>query len=937
MGQCLAIGASFANHTTKGGDFTEPTANPAVGTVIAKPITQVRAGCLSCHNNTTQYNSMSGRWKSDYLKTGHKNMLRKVTPGSPWAGPNANGELEVYASWGAGGANTIDWIAGTTTVGATTYPLMYIFGDWMAPAPEGLDVVNWAGTTAKYNNGSGYSCAACHATGWRNEDTTKGMCSKSSFTTQATCEANSGIWYPSSGAEGYAHGGAEPAASFPAYAIGTNYGNGPTIPGITGQWDFDGINCNRCHKVAYDPTLPINDEGVHAPPGFTTHETDIFDGWKCVATCYGCHQGIAKENNGLGANNEIASPAVMPVKNTAVAPAYIPEFNSHVIGGSFLNSPHAKYTGGIVPNVLGKYDLVEGGTFASTFKGKLCRSSTAIGGGSILETKVDGHVIASLEDCNRANGKPVGDAGNYGYWQDENQGSCITCHNVHESLFVADAKEPIRRECTACHSQSVVDMGHPTGAGTPEGLSEGIPAKACEACHMPKATSGGFPMHLWRINASASYRTFPTAAEFGIGATATYKNAKTSPDGSYTNAVWVDVDYACGQCHGGGDDPASSPYGGAKAGIPYYTKTALAAFAENMHGTKPTASFSFTYDAATSFLVNFDASLTTCPSGSCSYSWDFGDTTTGAGVTTSHTYADGTQRTVVLTVTDVGAPNSPSDTASNNVTPQIVNHAPAASFNLTFDANTWAASVTDTSTDSESNIKSNGIRVLWGDGASSTGNAGDTFNHTYTSQGMFTINLRATDTGDLFSEATDTVAPANFSISGSVLLFPGASATLDDSVLISLKQGSTTNATTYTNTSGAYAFPNVKAGTYDLTAYKSGVVFVSSTISGVSVGPNSAGNNFQIQKNKFKITSTALGSGGAPIQGVTITVKKGTQTMAQGLTNASGVYATGTTLTAGTYTVTASKYGRAFSNTPQTIVFANGDADGALTFNSITP
>jgi hypothetical protein len=304
-------------------------------------------------------------------------------------------------------------------------------------------------------------------------------------------------------------------------------------------------------------------------------------------------------------------------------------------------------------------------------------------------------------------------------------------------------------------------------------------------------------------------------------------------------------------------------------------------------------------------------------------------------VTTSHAYANGTQRTVVLTVEDTV--NGTSGTASRNVTPQLVNHAPVASFSKTFDANTWAATVTDTSTDSESNIKSGGIRVLWGDGASSTGNAGDIFNHAYTSAGVFTIHLRATDTGDLYSEATDSVSPAAFSVSGQVLLYAGASATLDDSVLITLKRGSTTVANTYTNTSGAYSFANVKPGTYDVTAYKSGVVFVSSTISGVSVGPSSTGNNFQIQKNKFKITSTALGSGVAPIAGVTITVKKGTTTMAQGLTNASGIYATGTTLPAGTYTVTASKYGRVFSNTPQTITFANGDADGTLTFNSTTP
>jgi hypothetical protein len=120
-------------------------------------------------------------------------------------------------------------------------------------------------------------------------------------------------------------------------------------------------------------------------------------------------------------------------------------------------------------------------------------------------------------------------------------------------------------------------MRHPLGAGTPGGLAGSDAAVACEICHMPKATSGGFPMHLWRINSSASYRTFPTSAEF-IGNTK--KIANTSPDGSYANAVWVDVDYACGQCHGGDTNTA-------KPGLPVFSKATLATFAAGVHSTAP--------------------------------------------------------------------------------------------------------------------------------------------------------------------------------------------------------------------------------------------------------------------------------------------------------------------------------------------------------------
>jgi subtilase family serine protease len=89
-------------------------------------------------------------------------------------------------------------------------------------------------------------------------------------------------------------------------------------------------------------------------------------------------------------------------------------------------------------------------------------------------------------------------------------------------------------------------------------------------------------VHLWRINASASYSTFPTALQYGIGGTATSRVANTSADGSYTSAVWIDVDYACGSCHGGGTNPTDNP---PAEGQTWRSKTALAARAAGIHGT----------------------------------------------------------------------------------------------------------------------------------------------------------------------------------------------------------------------------------------------------------------------------------------------------------------------------------------------------------------
>jgi hypothetical protein len=231
QGQCLAAGYSWSTGVTKSGTTTVPT-TPNTSTIAVA--TGGRAGCLECHNSVSQHNGYAERWKDDYLMTGHKNMLRKVTPGKKWAGPDD----AIYTE--AAGGQRIDFTTGKVTGTYGTKTLMYIFGDWMAPAPAGLDtVVDMGGGVAKYNGTSNYSCAACHTTGW--SDLTAGVCSLSSKTTKATCESAGGTWYPSTGIQGTA--GKEPLASFPSYTSG-----------ITGTWDLDGIQCNRWHAATF-PTV----------------------------------------------------------------------------------------------------------------------------------------------------------------------------------------------------------------------------------------------------------------------------------------------------------------------------------------------------------------------------------------------------------------------------------------------------------------------------------------------------------------------------------------------------------------------------------------------------------------------------------------------------------------------------------------------------------
>jgi len=160
--------------------------------------------CLECHNGgINPFSGMAVPDKTSYLKTGHKNMLRKVIPGMPWKGADG----AVYEKDASG--NTFDWTNGTITVNGVTKVLFYVFGDWMAPEPYTLFDKNGDGTTVIQNLGIPYSCASCHTTGYADS------------------------------------GRPEPAATYPG-----------VTGGITGTWVADGIQCERCHDATEHHEAP---------------------------------------------------------------------------------------------------------------------------------------------------------------------------------------------------------------------------------------------------------------------------------------------------------------------------------------------------------------------------------------------------------------------------------------------------------------------------------------------------------------------------------------------------------------------------------------------------------------------------------------------------------------------------------------------------------
>jgi hypothetical protein len=349
-----------------------------------------------------------------------------------------------------------------------------------------------------------------------------------------------------------------------------------------------------------------------------------------TALCFECHNSTQTKTDPAGQLKTAASGA---------------GFSGHILGNEFLNSAHAQFTG--TSGQIGSQ-----ASYASTFRGGTCRLiKTGITTGTVVEAANEAACADELANY----------AADSYTWTPDTGGSCSTCHDVHQSIVPeVGAAEPLRRECTTCHDGSVMaeknlgSMKHPTTAGTPAGLAGDNASIACEICHMATMSPEGsthLPVHLWRINTSASYKTFPSSAEWSAGA----KIANTAPDGSYTNAVWVDLDLACGQCHGGSAGTYAT-----KSGAPYMSKAYLAVVAENMHlsagaNDAPTASFTQNANPTpyTVSLTDTSSDSEALPASAISINWGDGKSSIGdAGATLTHTYATAGTFNVMYTVKD---------------------------------------------------------------------------------------------------------------------------------------------------------------------------------------------------------------------------------------------------------------------------------------------
>jgi PKD repeat protein len=198
--------------------------------------------------------------------------------------------------------------------------------------------------------------------------------------------------------------------------------------------------------------------------------------------------------------------------------------------------------------------------------------------------------------------------------------------------------------------------------------------------------------------------------------------------------------------------------------VPGLTDTATASITAT--NTAPVAAFTPTIEA-TPLLVSFDASASTdAENNIATYAWDFGDGTTGTGVTTSHQYSTGGTVTVTLTVTDdFGLP-------STTTADVVLGQPPVAAFTTSSLSGPVPLTVTfdaSTSTDPDNDITT----YAWDFGDTAVGTGINT-THEYATPGTFTATLTVTDAAGLSSTATASITATNTAPVATILARPAS-------------------------------------------------------------------------------------------------------------------------------------------------------------------
>ncbi len=304
----------------------------------------------------------------------------------------------------------------------------------------------------------------------------------------------------------------------------------------------------------------------------------------------------------------------------------------------------------------------------------------------------------------------------------------------------------------------------------------------------------------------------------------------------------------------------------------------------------PVALFDYSVNGST---VAVDGSASYDPDGTVvGWAWDFGDGTTGTGVTTTHTYTSTGDYTINLTVIDnTGMTGS----VQHIVHVDVINQAPVASFTAVVTG--YLVSVDASGSTDDVGIVS--FDWQWGDGMVGSGKV---TTHTYLAPGPYTITLTVTDTGGKTNNTTrditivDLPPVASFTLTMSGLTANvDASASTDDVLIVSYDwswgDGTTGSGVTATH---RYAGP----GTYVIT------LTVTDTI----------GQTGQMTFPAIAIDNAPVASFTATMSGYTVSVDAAASSDDNGIVSydwtfgdggtATGVTATHTYASAGEYTIT---------------------------------
>ena len=528
------------------------------------------SGCLKCHNSRDGYIHVATDAKEPYLLGGHKNMSRPidgkkwgmpgVTNSSAFTGDAAHAKLNADGSFSAlwiqedYPTQAINWATGQVSLGycakdttgavgtgdvpdlaacptcvspvmgngAAGYPLNYPDAATCAAAASHTGKpYTWTtnpsfqlfwiyggagleGGPAMMEPGSQqYKCGRCHTTGWTADGNTAGNSAKHPWS------------------DGLPTGttviGGTTKVTKTSTSTSSDYSS----------WDQWGIECSRCH---------IATDGGHA----TFPSAGVTQGGDVIALCMNCHRQESDTAPRVG----LATNAATPYTNKQQQPD---GFAHHPDGNEFLNSPHARFTGtwgqmGCPPYAINGYVNYTAGNEAAnlTTPGAPtdCTVGTMNANGSTSSLYASKFAQSVVSDLGR---------------NTSTAGGCTSCHDVHkpvnENIVGMSAGSTVA--CTACHWKTggstitpqvdIAAIRHSGGVGTP--LADANP---CSVCHQPPGIK-----HLWRISTNTNYTMYGdyTHANPPSGSV---NPSNMAPDSTGYSAMWVDLDNACGQCHGGG-------------------------------------------------------------------------------------------------------------------------------------------------------------------------------------------------------------------------------------------------------------------------------------------------------------------------------------------------------------------------------------------------